>query len=65
MCKGESLQKLANQSYGSCVLHVVFKVLYICVKFGENISDGIRGMEYGADTNDEGADGRTLKFLEV
>ena len=31
-------------------------VLYICVKFGEKISDGIRVME--ADTNDGSADGR-------
>ena len=32
-------------------------VLYICVKFGENILDGIKS--YGADTNDGSADGRT------
>ena len=39
-------------------------VLYICVKFGENICDSI---SYGVDTNDGKADrrrdGRTLKIL--
>ena len=36
-------------------------VLYICVKFSENISNGI---SYGADTNDGIADGRTLKISD-
>ena len=33
---------VAKQSYGSCVLYIM--VLYICVKFHENISNGIRVM---------------------
>ena len=32
--------------------------LYICVKFSENVSDGIN---YGEDTNDGSADGWTFK----
>ena len=35
-------------------------VLYICVKFDENISG--RYQSYGADTNDESANGRTRKI---
>ena len=38
-----------------CSVHHLI-VLYICVKFHENISDGI---SYGADTNDGNADGQT------
>ena len=35
--------KVGKQSYSSCFLHVV---LYICLKFRENITKGI---SYGAD----------------
>ena len=33
--------KVSNQSYSSCVLHIVLMVFYICVKFRENITNGI------------------------
>ena len=33
--------KVGNQKYLSCVLHVLI-MLYFCVKFRENILDGIR-----------------------
>ena len=39
--KGPYFQKYAIQSYGSCALYVV-SLLYICVKFHENISNGFR-----------------------
>ena len=38
------------------VFSTSFIVLYICVKFGENISDGI---SYGVDPNDGSADRQT------
>ena len=37
-------------------------MLYICVKFCENTSDGI---SYGADTNDGSADIRTFTWMDI
>ena len=43
-----------------CFAHCLI-VLYFCVKFGENISEGI---SYGVDTNDGSTDGHS-KFQTV
>ena len=37
--------KAGNQSYGSCVLHIVSRTFNICVKFHENMSSSFKVME--------------------
>ena len=64
-----NVQRAITQKVGKpelqfmCSAHPLI-VLYIYVKFGENISDGY-SLIYGADTNDGSADRQALKISDV